>query len=141
MAFTEAQKVKIRLFLGFPDVFQGHNLRLESAIDIIGGRADTQTEVETLLTNLAAADTKVNGLLTAAGIKKVDGPNGVEFFPASSGTSAKTEARDYGRMWASRLSIIFGVPLQGDAFGGRGYEGDSWSHYGFQVGGGELPFG
>ena len=139
MAFNEAQKVKIRLFLGFPDVFQDHNPRLESAFAVIGARADTQTEVETLLTNLAAADTKVNNLLSAAGIKKVDGPNGVEFFPASSGTSSKTEARDYGRMWASRLSIIFGVPIQNDAFGGTGYRGDAWSHHGFQVG--VIPLG
>jgi hypothetical protein len=131
MAFTEAQKVKIRLFLGFPDVFQDNNARLESAIDVIGTRSDTQTEVETLLVNLAAADAKVNGLLTSAGIKKVDE---VEFFPSSSGSSSVTDARSYGRLWASRLSIIFGVPLQGDAFGTRGYEGDSWSRYGFQVG-------
>lgn len=138
MAFTEAQKVEIRLFLGFPDVFQGENTRLESAIDIIGGRPDTQAEVESLLTNLAAADAAVNSLLTTAGIKKVDE---VEFFPssASGGSSGGAAARAYGRMWANRLSIIFGIPLQGDAFGTGGYMGDSWASHIFQ--GRVVPWG
>jgi hypothetical protein len=139
MAFTEAQKVKIRLFLGVPDVFQMNDARLESAINVIGTRADTQAEVVTLLANLATADAKVNSVLTAAGIKKVDE---IEFFPASVGSSQVSEARAYGRLWASRLSIIFGFPLQGDAFGTQGYQGDSWSREGFQVGcGGEIPLG
>jgi hypothetical protein len=139
MAFDEAQKVKIRLFLGFPDVFQDGNPRLESAFDVIGARPDTQAEIETILTNLAAADAKVNSVLTHAGIKKVDE---VEFFGSKAGTNAVDDARAYGRMWANRLSIVFGIPLVNDVFSERGYGGDAWGDHSFQgSSGGVIPLG
>lgn len=139
MAFSEAQKVKIRLFLGFPDVFRDGNSRLESAITVIGDRPDTQAEVEAVLANLATADAKVNSVLSFAGIKKADE---VEFFPSSSGTTSKDDARSNGRMWANRLSIIFGIPLVNDVFSERGYSGDGWGDAAFQMGtGGEIPLG
>lgn len=139
MAFSEGQKVKIRLFLGFPDVFQGGNPRLESAIDVIGERPGTQDEVEEILANLVLADAAVNSALTTAGIKKVDE---IEFFGAGEGMSSIDDARSYGRTWASRLSIIFGIPIVNDVFGEAGYRNDGWMDASFQIGGGGLiPMG
>ncbi len=144
MAFTEAEKVKMRLFLGFPDVFQQSNPRLESVFDVIGSRADTETKVREIITAIEAADTKVNNVLAQAGVKRVDE---VEFFQSSKGSNAAVDdARRNGRMHVGRLSIILGVPKQGDIFGETGYEGDKWARSGFQYGGnspngGMVPLG
>lgn len=146
MAFTEAQRVKIRLSLGYPDVFRASNPRLEDAIDVVGERPDTQAEIETILARIAAADTKVNNVLEQAGVKRVDE---VEFFGGSDGATSLDEVRSHGRMWVNRLSIAFGVPRANDIFSGRGYSGDWWGDASVQVyggggpgsGGGMIPLG
>ena len=139
MAFTEAQRVKIRLYLGFPDVFRANDPRLEGAMDVIGARADTQAEVVACLAALVLAETKIATLLGSAGIKKVDE---VEFFQAQSGGSAAVrDACSNARMWASRLSILMGVPLMGDAFGTRGYQGDSMFGSAVQASANIVPLG
>lgn len=136
MAFTEAQKVKLRVYLGYPDTYQQANTRLESAIDVIGGRAATQTEVESVLASLAAVETSLASSLSSAGLKRAED---VEWYEGSSGSAAIDQKRSEGRRYCSRLSIIFGVPLAGDYFGSRGYEGDNWMGVGHQYG--VIPLG
>lgn len=129
MAFTEAQKVKLRLYLGYPDTFQQNNTRLESAFTVIGGRAATQTEVESVLASLANIETTIVSSLTSAGLKSV-GRGAVEWYQ-----NAEIKAkRNEGRAYCGRLSIIFGVPLAGDAFGTDGYRGDGWMGRSWQYG-------
>ncbi|MHC4648750.1 MAG: hypothetical protein ACYTBJ_25110 [Planctomycetota bacterium] len=138
MAFTEAQKVDIRHYLGFPDVFRQENTRLESAITVVGGRPDTQALVEEILAELALIDTKLgsSGILTQAGVKKVDE---IEFFGNQYGGGALSDVRRAGRQQCARLSIVMGVPLVGDVYGERGYEGDRWQARSFQYG--TFPLG
>lgn len=133
MAFDEAQRVEIRLALGYPDVFRDGNPRLESAMDVIGDRADTQAKVEAILARIAAADAQVNGVLELAGVKKADE---VEFFGAKDGATSLDQAREHGRMWVNRLSIVFGVPRANDIFSEKGYSGDWWGDASVQVHGG-----
>lgn len=136
MAFTEAQKVKIRFYLGFPDVFRYANTRLESAIDVIGGRAETQTEVESVLARLVVIETAIESSLSTAGLKRAED---VEWYQGGAAGTQIEGKRAEGKAYCSRLSIIFGIPLQGDAFGTGGYRGDNWMGRQFQYGG--NPFG
>ncbi len=131
MAFSEAQRVKIRKYLGFPDTFQQNNTRLESAMNVIGSRPDTQAAVEAVLTDLATAETQVAASFTTAGLKRAED---VEWYEG--GTEIRSKL-GLGRMHAARLSIIMGVPLVGDYFGTSGYQGDNWmgpmNQYGFPI--------
>jgi hypothetical protein len=150
MAFTEAQRVQIRFYLGFTDLFRDHNSRMESAMDVVGDRPATQAQIELILASLVTAEAALQSAVTSVssgtstgGIKKVDE---VEFYQASTSSSSSTDdkaienARRNCRMYAGRLSIMLGVPLVGDVFGGLGYQGDCWMGRGFQ-GGGEIPLG
>lgn len=146
MAFTETQRVQIRHYLGFPDVFRTANTRLESAMDVIGGRPDTQALVESIMAEIAAGLLALNpsnasGLQTRAGIKRVDE---VEFFgDAKSGTTnaAADEMRKLVRSYIGRLSVLMGIPVVHDILGGSGYTLDSWGSEGFQSGGNIIPLG
>lgn len=120
MSFSDAQKTQIRRYLGYPDVYRQANTRLESAIDVVGGRPDTQAIIETDLAALVAIEAKLSGsVLASAGVKKVDE---IEFYQ----NGASTNVRKEGRRICGRMSITFGVPLAGDCFGTGGYGGDSW---------------
>lgn len=144
MAFTDDQRRDIRHYLGFPDVFRSVNSRLESAMDVVGGRPDSVEQVEEILAEIAAAiaamkPSSATGLHTQAGIKRVDE---IEFFGnAGSGNVAASEMRKVGRQWVNRLSIVMGVPIVHDIFGGGGYVDNSWGGMGFQYGGGVIPLG
>lgn len=146
MAFTEAQKVKIRHYLGFPDVYRYANPRLESAMDVIGERPDTKAMIEEIMAEVAAgllalSPTNDSGLHTQAGLKKVDE---IEFFgDAKSGTvsAASDSMKTLVRENIGRLSIAFGVPVVHDIVGGGGYKLDSWGSEGFQGGGNIIPLG
>lgn len=129
MAFTDAQKAKIRRYLGYPDVFRYANTRLESAIDVIGGRAEVQALVEADLTALDAVDTKLSSVASSqGGLKRIDD---IEFYEGQ----AVSQIQSDGRRLVGRLSITFGVPVQGDVFGSGGYTGDEWSRGRTQYGG------
>lgn len=119
MAFTETQKVQIRAYLGYPDVFQDGNTRLESVFDVLGARAEAQAQAESIMADIVTAATSVASALTKAGIKKVDE---IEFFDEQAG-NVFDESRRVGRMHIGRLSTLFGVPIAGDYFGTKGYAG------------------
>lgn len=135
MAFSDAQKALIRRYLGFPDVLRQSNTRLESAMDVVGGRAEVQALIETDLAALAAVETQLTNAISSGGIKKVDE---IEFFENGQRAAIRSE----GRRLCGRLSITMGVPLVGDAFGEQGYGGDGFMGVGFQYGsGGMFPCG
>lgn len=136
MAFTEAQKVKIRFYLGFPDVFRYANPRLESALDVVGGRPDTQAEVEKILARLVVIETAIESSLSTAGLKRAED---VEWYQGGAAGTQIEGKRSEGKSYCSRLSILFGIPLQADAFGTGGYQGDNWMGRQFQYG--SNPFG
>lgn len=135
MAFTDAQKVSIRKFLGYPQVYVLSNPRLENAIDVIGGVSERQTYVAGLLGDLDTIDTVLAqaGETNAAygAIKKADE---VEFYDSSSSGGFASNPVRRAQTLVSRLSTAMGVPLNADYFGRGGYRDDSWASYGFQVG-------
>lgn len=122
MAFSETQKTQIRRYLGYPDVYRQANTRLESAIEVVGSRPETQTLIEADLASLATIEAKLSGsVLSSAGVKKVDE---IEFFQNGSLSVTRQE----GRRICGRLSITFGVPIASDVFSSMGYQGDAWMH-------------
>lgn len=141
MAFTESQKVTLRLLLGYPDVFRQHNPRLEGVFATIGARPDTQTAIEDLLTKIATIEPQIASLLGTAGLKRAEE---VEWFQAFAGSwSAPQEAvATVGRMYIARISRLMGVPVLGDYFGTQGFPGDWFMAPSNQTsGGGLIPLG
>lgn len=137
MAFSTAQAASIRLYLGYPEVFRQANPRLEGAITVVGTDTDASALVTGILTQLANVETSIQSTYDGAGIKRADE---VEFFGGAEGASVIQQQRQYGRRLCSQLSLIFGVPLGGDAFGEGGYQGDGWALRGSQYGG-LMPLG
>lgn len=138
MAFTSMQKVKIRLYLGYPNLYRYKHTRLESAMDAVDPDAETL-----VVADLATLDTLYGELsttvATGSGIKRVDE---VEFFE---GAEARDGVRASGRQVVTRISTILGVPIYADVFGEMGYPGDAWSELGglggANRGGGVIPLG
>lgn len=62
MAFTTAQRAKIRFYCGYP-LFAVGSTRLESAIDAVGADSALQAEAETTLAAIAAVETEISGTL------------------------------------------------------------------------------
>lgn len=141
MAFTEEQKVDIRFFLGYPDIYRYANPRLESAIQVVGGRPESQKKVEVLLERLNAIygvdpgdPGQIDKVLQILGITKVESADDlVEYGNSSKDSSGQftssiqNNISDYGRMLVGALSSFFGVSIGSNVFGMRGYVGDSWS--------------
>lgn len=133
MAFTEAQRVDIRFYLGYPDVYRYANPRLESAMDVVGSRAESQAKVEILLAKLNAfygsgANSPLEQQVTYAGIKKVESADDVVEFGGndSSGGQISMDQNNYARNIVSALSSFMGVPVASNIFGKYGYIGDNW---------------
>ena len=61
MALTEAQKIKIRKYLGWPG-YKTWSTKLESIFDLVDATASYQTEVELSLSNLATIETELLAL-------------------------------------------------------------------------------
>jgi len=138
MAFSAAQIVQIKKYLGFPQVFESDNYRLMGAIQLIGADATKQAYVESILTELATVDAAIAAQgasgATYGALKKVDE---VEFYsPKESSTTTEdlVSSMKRGRMLCSRLSSAVGVPKVANYFGTHGYADDSWAGADFQVG-------
>src|SRR5690349_6720682 len=122
--FTALEKAKIRTYLGYPDLFRYKNTRLESALDALSPEGETL--VRENLTKLATIDdTTIAEAFANGRLKRVDE---IEWHAATS-----TQLSDHdlallqARLWAGRISTIFGVPFYADAFGDEGYPGDKLS--------------
>ncbi len=131
---SDTQKAKVRLYLGYPDNFRFKNTRLESVLDNLSPEAEVL--IDEYLTALGQIETSITSGSTSAalttimaGIKRVDE---VWFETGSTATSSSTtnvgfkNLKEAGRFYASRISILTGVPIYSDAFAGRGYLGDDF---------------
>lgn len=139
--FTETQKVDIRFFLGYPDIYRFSNPRLENAIDIMGERPETQNKVEVLLSKLNSIYganpgdvSSIDETLQALGAEEVkDADTTIKFgssgnkFGGASTNSKLNSLNDYARQLVGALSSWFGVPIASNVFGKAGYVGDSWT--------------
>jgi len=138
MAFTAAQQVQIRKYLGYPQVFRYRNSRLEDAITVVGADVDSSAEVVSILASIAGVETGLTSALENAGLKRAED---IEWYQSSaSGSSEVDTKRAEGRRFCARLSQLFGVPLLNDAFGTAGYEDDGFMGVGHQYGG-PIPMG
>ncbi len=141
MAFTAAQQVHIRLFLGYPFPFQQLNPRLEGAIQLVGANATASDMVAAMLTKLlgfygldpaAQAPPLVDQALGQAGIKTVESADDKIEFGTTSGkggdtSSAILDAQNaVARQLVGALSSMMGVEIASDVFSRRGYSGDGW---------------
>lgn len=123
MAFTTAQATKIRHYLGYPQVYQQANPRLENAILVVGGDVDAVAIVQGLIADIDNVRTQIKGVaLVSAGVKALD-KGDVELYADNEQTRGM---RSIGRSYVGELSGIFGVPIATDIFGTAGYQGDGW---------------
>lgn len=120
MAFTNAQKVNIRFYLGYPQVYLQSNPRLESAIIVVGNDSDASTMVTDILASLVATNVNLTDVQDTVGLKRAED---IEWH---AGMERMKSLRSEGRRYCSQLSALFGVPVASDVFGTSGYQGDSW---------------
>lgn len=120
MAFTTAQQIKIRFYLGFA-AWQTSDSTLESAMAQVGGIPAAQVEVELVLSKLVAIEAEIDGLHSIALADKVE--------ESKLNPYRYQDLAQAGRREVRRLSVLFGnCPIRRDVFGG------GWS-------GGSLPMG
>jgi hypothetical protein len=146
MAFTEEQKVRIRFYLGYPDVYTDFVPKLENAMDSIGDRPATKALVEFVLAKLD----KIFGLDGSPddptlldemvgekmGISKIkDFETEIEYGNTESAKNGSTSSYIYNdislyaRTWIARLSNILSVEIWSDNMGTKGYKGPLYKAY------------
>ena len=141
MAFTEAQNVRIRQYLGYPAVLRYANPRLENAMSVVGSLPDSQNMAELILTRLDAImgvnpgdPGSIDETISLLGISKIEdfGQSKIEYGSSTTsknGNSSSAIMNDlfaYANMLVNQLSLLFGVPIASRVFGTRGYLGDNW---------------
>ena len=142
MAFTDAQKIQIRFYLGYPFPFQQLNARLEGAIDLVGANAAASSMVNDMLVRLTAvygldpsnpgSAGQVDQAIAQAGVKSVESADDkIEFGTTASGGASASSAilatqMDLAKRLVSALSSMMGVEIANDVFGNKGYSNDMW---------------
>jgi hypothetical protein len=119
VAFSEAQKVSIRRYLGYPLGYYDLNYRLEAMFGKIGDIAVEQSAVEVILAELATVDAVVaTGGQTVQSLGSLKKADEVEWHPITNESRGVTiDALKRGKMLIERLRQSFGVPLYGNYFG------------------------
>jgi hypothetical protein len=109
MALTDAQKAKVRRYLGFPDINRQGHANLEGAMTALS--AEGEVEVEAVLANLATIETTLEG---SWGRQKVVRAEEVTLAGADEIRSLRAEARRF----VSTIAAILDVQPRRDVFGG-----------------------
>lgn len=111
MAFTEAEKTRIRMLTGWGSRFTLTETRLENAMDAVGGIAEDQAKIQAILTSLTTIDTQITSALETAGVTgvssiKLDSDQGISHFKAE------------GRRLVEAIASILQVPIKKNYYGG-----------------------
>ena len=112
MALTDAEKIKVRRYLGYNVNAPANDFLGRTLTDLSAAAA---TEISSILTQIAAIDTVTTGAASTAsraGIKRVED---VEFFGAGSSFSAQTGERN---RLIDELASMLGVPRASGSAGG-----------------------
>jgi hypothetical protein len=117
MAFSEAERVQVRRWLGFPAIFQQAEPRLENALTSVqsiadgGSRPDNSTEVAIrgYLTTLATIESQELSLLTQMQALKADNI-GIDPVRGMMGL------RQIGRRYVRHLADALATSPRGDAW-------------------------
>ena len=104
MAFSSADATKIRRYLGYSQLWQFQNPRLEGALVSVGGDPDASATVEGILSSIDGVFASFAAAQTNAGLRSL-GQGEVEFYD---GTELR-EKRKLGRMFVLGLAVMFGV--------------------------------
>jgi hypothetical protein len=110
MALTEAQKVKIRFYMGWPARFHQVYPELEQAMSAVDSLPDTETQLEAILTDLDSIWALLKGSYVRlkalkSGSTELPGPNEV------------MTLRSEGRRNVGTLAALLGVGTIHDVFG------------------------
>ncbi len=126
--FTNADKMNIRFYLGYPQLFLGFSNRLESAIRVIQEDADAVLLVQSILEKLGKVSADLDESYINAGLKRVEE---IEWYAGKDGNGSTQiiGITAQGRQLVNQLSILFGVPKNADIFGKSGYGTDGWMGY------------
>lgn len=109
MALTDAEKAKVRRYLGFPDVNRLSYSSLEGALDALS--TEGEAEVQACLTSLAALDDYLTASWTRLMVKRAEE---VEL----RGYEEVQGLRNEARRLADTLAAILDVEPLRDIFGG-----------------------
>lgn len=131
---TELEKIKIRMYLGFSNVYQGRNFRLENVFQIYNENPGVLIIIRDLLGKLQTIEDSLQETINTHGIKQVDE---IIFFGNKDGNSYDG-LLSQGRQLISRLSILFGIKPVSDYFGTKGAGSGEWKDYSYQVLGNEI---
>jgi hypothetical protein len=119
MAFTEAERVKVRRYLGFAAIYLQAEPMLENALSAVQSTADggtrpdnsTELDIRELLTHLATIETKLRELWNCSKTLKVDD---VTVDPARAMLMLRME----GRRLVGYLAVALGTRPVRDVFSG-----------------------
>lgn len=112
MAFTDAEKSRIRMLLGWGARFWQLETRLENAMEAVEQTLPEETAlIQAHLTALTAIDTKITEALDTAGVTgvssiKLDSDQGISHFKAE------------GRRRVEAIASILQVPIKKNFYGG-----------------------
>lgn len=132
MSFSNAERVRIRAYLGYSQTQEQEFYRLESALNLVENDADKLTEARLYLTNLATIDQALLDALDAAGVNGLSN-QGIVFGDKNQRLEG---IRKQGRMWVARLSNMIGLQVYGGAYSESGFPGDDYLRHGWRTPGG-----
>lgn len=112
MPFSETEKSRIRMLLGWGARFWQLETRLENAIDAVNTTLPEEvTRIQTILTQLTDIDTKITDALGTVGVTgvsaiKLDSDQGI------------SHLRSEGRRLVEAIAAILQVPIKRNYYGG-----------------------
>lgn len=120
MAFSEAQRAKIRLYMGWPARFFQEESALEQSMNAVESEVDTYNEIVVILTRLDDIDTRITACYTRLKAMQV----GAIKLPGQLELGA---LRSEGMRVASHLASILGIEIRNNYWTAAPYEGRAGS--------------
>lgn len=111
MAWTDTERLNVRLYTGWSDRFLQDDGALERALNATSGKTETETLVRSILAEIAVIETE----LTATH----DRYKAVKLGSITLNPQETSKLRSRGREKSGRLCQIFGVEGRHDPWGGR----------------------
>ncbi len=117
MAFTEVEKTRIRMLLGWGARFWQLETRLENAMEAVENNLPEETaQIQTILTSLTDIDSKITEALDTAGVTgvssiKLDSDQGISHF------------RSEGRRLVEAIAAILQVNIKKNYYSGGSITG------------------
>ena len=111
MAWTDSERLKVRIYTGWSDRFAQDDGALERALNGTNGRPETETEIRALLADIAVIETELTNSHARYQAVKVGS------IVLNQAETSKLRSR--GREKSGRICQIFGVEGRNDPWSGR----------------------